>query len=220
MLSTTLHSRPAASICGLAFQHLVERPCTAVIQMVQSADDADRACLPHMGERHRIVRTKPSPGLLHVDVPVRAAASIAAPMPACRIVSRWAAVSSTSGPAVSPSDRIEPGMTEDLSHRRRGRPADSEQRVQLCIERIGEMPGRKRRAACLAAGDPCGDHEHEMPRRPAGCRPGTRRRQNPLREFLAAVRRDLSGAMHKRGVGEAFGERSRVGGRIEPRVRG
>ena len=48
-----------------ALVDLVLRPGAAVIEMMQGGDDSRRTRLPHMGERHRIVRTEPAPGLFH-----------------------------------------------------------------------------------------------------------------------------------------------------------
>ncbi len=48
-----------------ALVDLVLRPGASIIEVVQGGDDACCTCLPHMGERHRIVRTEPPPGLFH-----------------------------------------------------------------------------------------------------------------------------------------------------------
>ncbi len=50
----------------LAPGDLVRRPGTAVIQVMERADDARSACLAHMRQRHHVVRTEPAPGFPHL----------------------------------------------------------------------------------------------------------------------------------------------------------
>jgi len=50
---------------GFALQHGIDRPGTAVIELMQGADDPRRAGLANVGELDRVVRPEPTPGLLH-----------------------------------------------------------------------------------------------------------------------------------------------------------
>src|SRR6185437_4899487 len=60
----------------LAGENFLNRPCLAAIAMMEGSHDARCTSLCGVGQRHRVVRAEPSPGLLHCAIPEWAGSEI------------------------------------------------------------------------------------------------------------------------------------------------